>query len=305
MTAPAYADAEHRAATAGTLEGTSNLGWRHRVGQVVGSSLLLATLLAVVVLGVLLATVIARGWDWLNWGLLTNTASRFPERSGLGPAIAGTLWVIGLMALFALPVGVGAAVYLEEYAPDTRWTRILQVNIANLAGVPSVVYGLLGLGIFVDILGFGRSALTGALTLGLLILPVIIIASREALRAVPLSLRQGAFALGATPWQVIRPHGLPAALPGIMTGVILAFSRAIGETAPLLVAGAAGAILSRPDGPLSAYTVLPVQIYQWMQRPQTEFRDVAAAGIIVLLVVLLAMNAVAILLRQRFGRTRW
>lgn len=306
MTAHAYPEVDGRVANpTEALGAAGNLPRRHQVGRVVGGLLMVATLLAVAALVVLLATVFSRGWSWLSWDLLTNAASRFPERSGLRPALAGTLWVISLMAAFALPVGIGAAIYLEEYAPRTRWTRLLEINIANLAGVPSVVYGLLGLGIFVDVLGFGRSVLTGSLTLGLLILPVIIIASREALRAVPLSLRQGAFALGATPWQVVRHHVLPAALPGIMTGTILAFSRAIGETAPLLVAGAAGALFFSPEGPLSAYTVLPVQIYQWTGRPQSDFRDVAAAGIIVLLFVLLSMNAVAIYLRQRFGQTRW
>ncbi len=182
---------------------------------------------------------------------------------------------------------------------------MLQVNIANLAGVPSVVYGLLGLGIFVELMQMGRSVVAGSLTMGLLILPVIIIASREALRAVPISLRQGAYALGATRWQVVRHHVLPAAVSGILTGTILAMSRAIGETAPLLVAGAAGYLAFVPSSPLDSYSALPIQIYYWAQRPQREFNELAAAGILVLLAILLTMNAAAIILRQRTSRTRW
>jgi phosphate transport system permease protein len=267
--------------------------------------LIVATLIGVIALGVLLTTIFARGTDWLSWGLLTSVPSRFPEKSGLNVALYGTVWVISLTALFAIPVGIGAAIYLEEYAPNTWWTRLLHVNIANLAGVPSVVYGLLGLGVFVQLLRMDRSVIAGALTLALLILPVIIISSREALRAVPPSLRQGAFALGATRWQVVRHHVIPAALPGILTGTILAFSRAVGETAPLLVAGAAGYLAFRPEGLTDAYTVLPIQIYNWIGRPQGGFQELAAAGIIVLLAVLLTMNALAIYLRQRFSRSRW
>ena len=222
------------------------------------------------------------------------------------PAIRGTLWVIGLTALLAFPIGVGAAVYLEEYAPNNRWTRLLKLNIANLAGVPSVVYGLLGLGVFVSLFNLGRSIISGSLTLALLILPVIIIASQEAIRAVPSSLRQAAFALGATRWQVARDHVLPAALPGILTGIILSISRAIGETAPLLVVGAAAYVTFNPDGIMSKYTVIPMQIYEWARRPQAEFTNLAAAAIIVLLVVLLMLNGIAIYLRQRASsRVRW
>jgi phosphate transport system permease protein len=202
----------------------------------------------------------------------------------------------------AFPIGTAAAIYLEEYGPKNRLTRLLQLNISNLAGVPSIVYGLLGLGIFAGWFGFGRTLITGAMTMALLILPIIIIASQEALRAVPPSLREAAYGLGATKWEVIWHHVLPSALPGILTGTILAVSRAIGETAPLMVAGASGFLLFRPDSLDSNYTVLPMQIYNWTARPQQEFRDLAAAGIIVLLVVLLVMNSLAIVIRQRFTR---
>lgn len=267
---------------------------------------MLSTVLAVVVLAVLLAAIIYRGYDYLGPEILSEKASRRAEDAGLQTALLGTFWIILLTALFAIPIGIGAAVYLEEYAPRNRWTRILQVNISNLAGVPSVVYGLLGLGVFVYFIGLGRSILSGALTMAVLILPVIIIASQEAIRAVPLALRQAGFALGATRWQVARHHVLPAAMPGILTGTILALSRAIGETAPLLVVGAAAFLTFNPNSPLDSFTVLPVQIYNWTSRPQQEFKDLAAASIIVLLAVLLAMNATAILLRYRFSRrTRW
>ncbi len=265
-----------------------------------------ATSFAIVVLVVLLLSILIHGWDWLGWHLLTSKASRFAERAGFQTGLLGTLWIIAVTAAIAIPVGVGAALYLEEYAPRNWWTRILQVNISNLAGVPSVVYGLLGLGLFVYFIGFGRSVITGGLTMALLVMPVIIIASQEAIRAVPLSLRQAAYALGATQWQVVRHHVLPAAMPGILTGTILALSRAIGETAPVLVVGAALFLSHNPDGLASSFTVLPVQIFQWTGRPQQEFKDLAAAGIIILLVLLLAMNAAAILLRQRFSRkVRW
>ena len=214
--------------------------------------------------------------------------------------------MIGLTALFAFPVGVGAAVYLEEYAPNNRWTRLLKTNIANLAGIPSIVYGLLGLGVFVSLLALGRTVISGALTMALLILPVIIIASQEAIRAVPPSLRQAAFALGATRWQVARDHVIPAAMPGILTGIILSISRAMGETAPLLVVGAAAYVTFNPTGVTSKYTALPMQIYEWARRPQQEFQDLAAAAIIVLLVLLLMLNATAIYLRQRFAKNvKW
>jgi phosphate transport system permease protein len=288
---------------AGTrVEQSSHLARRKSKATLVQWLLLIATGFALLVLAALLLDITTAGARWLSFDLLLNAPSRKPEQAGLRPALLGTLWVIGLTALLAFPVGIGAAIYLEEYAPNNRWTRLLMTNIANLAGVPSVVYGLLGLGVFVSLFALGRTVLASALTLALLILPVIIIASQEAIRAVPSSLRLGAFALGATQWQVARDHVIPAAMPGILTGIILSISRAIGETAPLLVVGAAAYVTFNPTGPMSTYTVLPVQIYEWARRPQQEFQDLAAAAIIVLLVLLLILNAAAIYFRQRFAK---
>ncbi len=289
-----------------SVEQPSNLTGRRTKAGVVQGLLFVVTALAMVILAVLIWDIASSGARWLSLDLLTNTPSRKPEEAGLRPALLGTLWVIGLTALFAFPVGVGAAVYLEEYAPNNRWTRLLKTNIANLAGIPSIVYGLLGLGVFVSLLALGRTVISGALTMALLILPVIIIASQEAIRAVPPSLRQAAFALGATRWQVARDHVIPAAMPGILTGIILSISRAMGETAPLLVVGAAAYVTFNPTGVTSKYTALPMQIYEWARRPQQEFQDLAAAAIIVLLVLLLMLNATAIYLRQRFARNvKW
>ena len=293
----------------GSLESVgekSNLPGRKTAASAMEWVLFVATSFAILVLLALAWDIISSGAGWLSMHLLTDVPSRKAEQAGMRPAILGTLWVIGLTALIAFPIGVGAAVYLEEYAPNNRWTRLLKLNIANLAGVPSVVYGLLGLGVFVSLFSLGRTVISGALTLALLILPVVIIASQEAIRAVPSSLRQAAFALGATRWQVARDHVLPAAMPGILTGIILSVSRAIGETAPLLVVGAAAYVTFNPSGLTSKYTVIPMQIYEWARRPQAEFTQLAAAAIIVLLVVLLMLNGVAIFLRQRASsRVRW
>jgi len=295
-----------RSIATSSVEQPSNIAGRKTKATVVQGLLFVVPALAIVILAALLWDITAAGARWLSLDLLTNTASRKPEDAGLRPALLGTLWVIGLTALFAFPVGVGAAVYLEEYAPNNRWTRLLKTNIANLAGIPSIVYGLLGLSVFVSLLGLGRTVISGALTMALLILPVIIIASQEAIRAVPPSLRQAAFALGATRWQVARDHVIPAAMPGILTGIILSISRAMGETAPLLVVGAAAYVTFNPTGLMSKYTALPMQIYEWARRPQQEFQDLAAAAIIVLLVLLLMLNATAIYLRQRFAKNvKW
>ena len=285
---------------------TSNLPGRKTAASIMEKVLFLATAFAILVLLALAWDILSSGASWLSLHLLTDVPSRKAEIAGMRPAILGTLWVIGLTALIAFPIGVGAAVYLEEYAPNNRWTRLLKLNIANLAGVPSVVYGLLGLGVFVSLVNLGRTVISGALTLSLLILPVVIIASQEAIRAVPSSLRQAAFAVGATKWQVARDHVLPAAMPGILTGIILSVSRAIGETAPLLVVGAAAYVTFNPTGLTSKYTVIPMQIYEWARRPQAEFTNLAAAAIIVLLAVLLLLNGVAIFLRQRASaKVRW
>jgi phosphate transport system permease protein len=285
------------------LTTSSQLRRRQIRGQVMRVLFLAATLVGIVALVVLLWTIFNRGLPWLSWHLITDMPSRKPELAGLNSALWGTIWVISLTALIAFPIGVGAAIFLEEYAPRNRWTRALQVNISNLAGVPSVVYGLLGLGIFVQFMNLGRVVLAGALTMALLSLPVIIISSQEAIRAVPLSLRQAAYGVGATRWQVTRHHVLPAAFPGILTGTILAVSRAIGETAPVLVVGASAYIATPPSGFFDGYTVLPMQIYGWTQRSQDQFKNgLAPAGIIILLAVLLIMNAAAIILRQKLSK---
>jgi phosphate transport system permease protein len=275
---------------------------RRLVGVLAATAFGLATLVGVVALAVLLVDVVRDAWGWLDVQFLTSFQSRFPEESGIKAGIAGSLWVLGLTALISFPLGVGAALYLEEYAQRSLLTKAIQTNIANLAGVPSIVYGILGLALFVRGIGLERTVLSGALTLTLLILPVVIIASQEAIRAVPDSIRQAAYALGATRWQTVRTQVLPTALPGILTGTILALSRAVGETAPLIVVGAASFIAFTPTGPLDSFTVLPLQIYEWVSRPQPEFKALAAAGIVVLLAILLSMNAVAIVLRNHYQK---
>ncbi len=273
---------------------------RRRIGTVFEWSCRVAVWASVAVLAVLLVDVTVDGLSWLSMEFLTSYPSRLPARAGVKSAILGTLWMMGLVAVITFPLGVGAAIYLEEYAPENRLNRLLQANIANLAGVPSIVYGILGLAVFVRYAALGNSVLSGALTLSLLILPVVIISSQEAIRAVPDSLRQASYGLGATRWQTIRGQVLPAALPGILTGTILSLSRAIGETAPLIMVGAATFAAFPPSGPMSDYTVLPIQIFSWAKRPQAEFHDLAAAAIVVLLVLLLTMNAAAIWLRNRY-----
>lgn len=294
-------------APAGLRRGASRTRLSVLLDGVAAFTLFLGTFLGVVALGLLLVTIYDRGWDRLAadpGAFFGNFVSRFPARAGIKAALYGTMWLMGLTALFSFPVGVGAAVYLEEFAPRNRLTNLIEANIANLAGVPSVVYGILGLGVFVRFLGMGPSLLAGGLTLGVMSLPVIIIAARESLRAVPESVRLAAYALGATKWQAVRHHVLPAAMPGTMTGVILSLSRAIGETAPLLVIGAAVSIFNTPDDVRDPFSALPVLIFNWTSRPQPAFAEAAAAASIVLLAMLLAMNAVAIFVRNRFS-TRW
>ena len=255
--------------------------------------------LAVVILALLLQDVFVDGYRWVDAQFLNSFPSRFPEKAGIKSALVGTLWLVSFTALIAIPTGVLAAIYLEEYAPKNRLTHFIEINIANLAGVPSIVFGILGLAIFVRFFGLGRSVIAGALTMSLLILPVIIIAAKEAIRSVPNSLRLAAFALGATRWQVIRAHVLPSALPGILTGIILALSRAIGETAPLIMIGALTFVAFLPESPMDEFTALPIQIFNWTARPQETFHELAAGGIIVLLTVLLLMNAIAVYIRYR------
>jgi phosphate transport system permease protein len=250
----------------------------------------------------LVLDVVLRGANWLDPQFLNTFDSRFPREAGIKAALYGTVWMMSFTIVMALPIGVAAALYLEEYARDGWLKSFIQINISNLAGVPSIIYGLLGLTIFVRLIGLERSVLAGAMTMALLILPIIVVATQEALRAVPSSLRDASLAVGASRWQTIWHHVLPEALPGIMTGNILAASRAIGETAPLITIGALTFVPFTPDGPLDRFTVLPIQIFNWTSRPQEAFQNLAAAGIIVLLVVLLTMNSIAIVLRQRSRR---
>ena len=263
----------------------------------------MATLIvALAALGVLIADIVRDGGSRLSWQFLTNIASRNADEAGVYHALMGSIWVIVLTAVMALPIGVAAAVYLEEYGTRSRLARFIELNIANLAAVPSIIYGLLGLGLFVRTMAMGQSVLAGASTLALLALPVVILSTREALRTVPSTIREGSYALGATKWQTIWNQVLPMALPGILTGLILALSRAIGETAPLIAIGALTYIPFAPDGIWSKFTVLPIQIFNWVSRPQPEFKVNAAAAILVLLVLLLTMNAVAVVVRDRFQR---
>ena len=268
-----------------------------RIIAVVGIVLALATL------GALIADALVDGLPRIDWEFLTSFPSRKPAEAGIFSALIGSVYLITLTAVVAVPIGVGAAVYLEEYTnQSSRLSRIIEVNVANLAGVPSIIYGLLGLELFVRGMRLDRSLLAGALTLALLVLPIVIIASREAIRAVPGTIREAAYALGATQWQATKDHVLPLAFPGILTGIILAVSRAIGETAPLIAIGALTYVAFVPDGLLSPFTALPIQIFNWVSRPQSGFHINAAAGIVVLLVVTLLLNALAIFLRNRYQK---
>lgn len=278
---------------------------RHFLDGVFSILVFVATIFGLVVLGVLLVDIARDGLPPLSWEFIRGFPSSDAESSGIWPALVGSVWLLGITALVSVPLGIGAAIYLEEYANDNWLTRIVEINISNLAGVPSIIYGLLGLGLFVEVLRpltGGNSIISGALTLSLLILPVIIITSREAFRAIPNSVREGGYALGATRWEIIRSHLLPMAIPGVVTGTILALSRAIGEAAPLIVVGASLYITFTPAGPRDAYGALPIQIYDWIGRPQDEFKVLAAAGIVVLMVVLLLSNSFAIWLRNRQQR---
>ena len=299
------------ASAARRLAYAPRLGLRKIEGAAFLGVCLAGTMVGVIFLAVLLADVWSDGARYLRWEFLANFPSRFPERAGFQSALWGSLWMIATTAALAFPIGVGAAVYLEEYATRGRISRMIQVNIANLAGVPSIVFGLLGLQIFVRGTvgvgpgvggGFGRSIVAGGATMALLILPIVIVAAQEAIKAVPPSLREASYGVGATRWQTVWHHVLPQAFPGILTGTILALSRAIGETAPLIMIGALTFVAFRPEDLLDPFTVMPIQIFNWTSRPQAGFHDLAATGIIVLLVVLLSMNALAVFLRQWTGR---
>jgi phosphate transport system permease protein len=294
-------------ARAVTLENLSEQPRGDVVRNIVFAALLfLAVALSLAGLAILVGDAIIDGWPQLNLDLLTNGTSSDPEKAGLRSAIIGTLWIIGFVILFIIPIGVGAAVFLEEYSSkESRLARIVEVNIQNLAAVPSIIYGLLGLAFIArGPVSLGFVVLTASMTLALLVLPIVIIAAREAIRAVPPSIREGSLALGATRWQTIRHQVLPAAIPGIATGVILAVSRAIGETAPLIPLGAATFVTFNPDGPFSGFTAMPLQIFNWAKQPSDEFRVLAAAGIVVLILLLVMLNAFAIYLRNRYEQ-RW
>jgi phosphate transport system permease protein len=305
------------AATAGAIRHSLTASRRDAWGAVFFGLLLVSLLFSLLFLGVLLLDVAMRAWpvfETRGVGFLTSPLSSDPTRAGISQGIVGTLVLAVLIPVFAFPIGVATAVYLEEYAPDNRPTQFIAINIRNLAGVPSVVYGLLGLTIFVALFrligaGNGRNLLAAVVTLGVLVLPIVIITAAEALRAVPLAIREAGYGVGASRWEVTRKLVLPAAMPGILTGTVLALARALGETAPLLLVGAVLGGFSTAEGRSileflsGAYTALPVTVFQWSKQPQEEFRALAAAAIVVLLVITLFANAVAILLRNRFERT--
>jgi phosphate transport system permease protein len=267
--------------------------------QVVALAILCVALVA---LAALLWDVVGDGAGRLSWEFIRGFPSRRASQAGIWHALTGSIFVIIVTAAVAVPIGIGAAIYLEEYGGRSRMARLIEINITNLAAVPSIIYGLLGLWLFVRMFGLGRSVLAGGATLALLVLPVVILSTREALRAVPMSLREGSYALGATKWQTVWHQVVPVAMPGILTGLILALSRAIGETAPLITIGAVTFVTFAPDSLSSPFTVLPIQIFNWVSRPQAEFQANAAAAIVVLLVLLLTMNATAIWLRDRFQK---
>ena len=271
-----------------------------------GALLFAAIAVALLGLALLIGDSLIKGWPRLNLDLITSSSSSLPLEAGLRSALIGTLWIMAFVIILIVPIGVGAAVFLEEYADkESRLARTIEINIQNLAAVPSIIYGLLGLSFVArEPLNLGFVVLTASITLTLLVLPIVILVGREAIRAVPPSIREGSLALGATEWQTIRRQVLPAAIPGIATGVILAISRAIGETAPLIPLGAATFLTYDPNGPLSGFTALPLQIFNWVKQPSDDFRVLAAAGIIVMLLLLIAMNSFAIWLRNRYEQ-RW
>jgi phosphate transport system permease protein len=274
---------------------------RERIGKIFEYVFLIGLLLGLFVLALLVLNILHDGLGrLLTPGFLTETPSRFPDRGGIRPAIIGSLYLGLIVIVVAVPIGVGAALYLEEYAPKAWWTALIEINIGNLAGVPSIVYGLLGLGVFNYLLGFGATLLSGALTLALLSLPVIIVTAREAIRAVPDSLRQASYGLGSTKWQTIQHHILPYAIPGILTGVIISVSRAIGDAASLVVVGAVSFLTFNP-GLFQRFMALPIQIFSYVSRPEPGFANAAAAAIIVLILLILFLNAIAIVIRQRYS----
>lgn len=262
------------------------------------------TLFGLVILAFFIGDILIDGIQRIDWGFITNLPSRKPEKAGIFTALMGSIWILLLTTLIAFPIGVAAGVYLEEYSKKNRFSGLLEINISNLAGVPSIIYGLLGLEVFVRIMGLGASVLAGALTLSLLILPIIIVATREAIKAVPHSIRDASYALGASKWQTIWNQILPASGGGILTGVILALSRAVGETAPLIVVGALAYVPFAPSNPMDEFSVLPIQIFNWISRPQHGFIENAAAAIIILLLITFIMNGIAVYFRNKWQK-KW
>jgi len=260
------------------------------------------TMLGLILLAVFIGNIVITGIERIDWDFLTNLPSRRASKAGIYTAMLGSVWILVLTAIIAFPLGVASAIYLEEYSEKNRWSKILEINISNLAGVPSIIYGLLGLEVFVRIFGFGGSVLAGSMTLALLILPIIIVSTREAIKAVPSSIKQASFALGATKWQTIWRQILPSSFGGILTGIILALSRAVGEAAPLIVVGALAYVPFAPSTPMDDFTVLPIQIFNWISRPQHAFSVNASAAIIVLLVITFTMNGIAVFFRNRWQK---
>lgn len=260
------------------------------------------TLIGIILLLIFIGNILIDGLQRINWDFITNLPSRKAERSGIYTALMGSLWILVLTTIIALPIGIAAGIYLEEYTKKGKLSALLEVNISNLAGVPSIIYGLLGLEIFVRIMEMGASVLAGSFTLALLILPIVIVSTREAIKAVPKSLRDASFALGATKWQTVYHQLLPASFGGILTGIILALSRAVGETAPLIVIGALAYVPFAPSSPMDEFSVLPIQIFNWITRPQQGFAENAAAAIIILLFITFLMNGIAVFLRYRWQK---
>ena len=275
---------------------------RRHLDKIILAGLITAITIVLGVLLTLLIRISIDAWGWVDWQFINSYPSRKPELSGIKAALLGSLWGIGFTALISIPIGVGSAIYLEEFAEDNRCNRFIKLNIANLAGVPSIIYGILGLAIFVELMKMGRVILAGSLTMSLLILPIIIITSQESIKTVPKDLVNASLALGATKWQTVIKVILPISLAGIISGIILAISRAIGESAPMIAISALVYLTFIPEGPMDRFTVLPIQIYNWISQPQDDFRSIAAAGIVVLLIVLLSMNSIDIWIRLKFQR---
>ncbi len=280
----------------------TNFKKRDRVDYIVKYLLFFSVIIAFLTLISLIFDIFNDGWDWFDWQFFNSFPSRKPEIAGIKAAFYGTVWVMSITALLSIPIGISTALYLEMFADDSRFNRFIKINISNLAGVPSIIYGIIGMAVFVEFFQMGRVILAGALTMTLLILPIIIIASQEAIKQVPGYYMDAALALGATKWQAVVKVILPQSIPGIVSGFILAMSRAIGESAPMIAISALVYITFLPEGPLDRFTVMPIQIYNWISQPQDGFRGLAAAGIILLLIMLLSLNSLAIFLRDYFQR---